>query len=116
MARVSDADRMRHMLDFARKARDFSQQRTREDLETDELYALAMSRLLEILGEAASSVSKEGQSHHSDIPWAQIVGLRNRLIHGYDTIDPDIVWQILTQDLPTLIESLERILASEASS
>ncbi len=116
MGQVSDADRMRHMLEFACKARDLSRQRTREDLESDELYSLAMARLLEILGEAASRVSKERQSRHPEIPWAQIVGLRNRLIHGYDTIDPDIVWQILTQDLPTLIESLERILASEASS
>ncbi len=116
MGQVSDADRMRHMLEFACKVRDLSRQRTREDLESDELYSLAMARLLEILGEAASRVSKERQSRHPEIPWAQIVGLRNRLIHGYDTIDPDIVWQILTKDLPTLIESLERILASEASS
>jgi len=116
MGQVSDADRMRHMLEFACKVRDLSRQRMREDLESDELYSLAMARLLEILGEAASRVSKARQSRHTEIPWAQIVGLRNRLIHGYDTIDPDIVWKILTQDLPVLIESLERILASEASS
>lgn len=58
MARLSDADRMRHMLDFAQRAQDASRNRAREDLDTDELFALAIERLLELLGEAASQVSK----------------------------------------------------------
>lgn len=59
------------------------------------------------MGEAAGRVSKEERSRHPDIPWAQIVGLRNRLIHGYDSVDMDILWAITTKDLPTLIAALQ---------
>ena len=68
MTKVADAERMRHMLDFARKAREFSRGRTRDDLDSDEIYALAMARLLEVLGEAASQVSRETQTRLAEIP------------------------------------------------
>ena len=48
---------------------------------------------------------------HDAIPWADIVGLRNRLIHGHDSVDPDILWDILTGDLPPLVEQLRKVLA-----
>jgi uncharacterized protein with HEPN domain len=67
-------------------------------------------RLLEIIGEAATRIPKEDQTHYSDISWSEIISLRNRLIHGYDTVDFDILWQIVSQDLPRLIESLRKVL------
>jgi len=51
--------------------------------------------LLEIIGEAATRISKEDQARYTDISWPEIVSLRNRLIHGYDTVDFDVVWQIV---------------------
>ena len=63
--------------------------------------------MLLILGEAASRVRRAPPERHPDIPWEQIVALRNRLIHGYDVIDYDILWKIITSDLPPLIASLE---------
>lgn len=74
---------------------------------------LALVRLLEIVGEAANRVSKEAQRRHRSIPWAAVVGMRNRLIHGYDIVDLDIVWNTITADLPSLIESLETVLREE---
>jgi predicted nucleotidyltransferase/uncharacterized protein with HEPN domain len=71
---------------------------------------LGMARLLEVIGEAASRVSKACREKHADIPWRLIIGMRNRLIHGYDTISRDITWQVLTQDLRPLIQSLNKIL------
>jgi uncharacterized protein with HEPN domain len=71
-------------------------------------------RLLEIIGEAATRISKEEQGHYSDIPWSEIVSLRNRLIHGYDAVDFDILWQIMNQDLPRLIQALRKALAEES--
>ena len=88
------------------------QGRTRTDLDTDRLLNLALVRLLEIIGEAASRVVKENSDLYPDIPWPEIVGLRNRLIHGYDEVDFDILWQIVKKDVPSLIEKLEKILAS----
>ena len=56
---------------------------------------LALVRLLEVVGEAASRVPVDERSQYPQIPWSQIVALRNRLIHGYDSVDFDILWQIL---------------------
>lgn len=58
------------------------------------MLALAVVRLLEIIGEAASRVPVEERARRPNVPWAAIVGLRNRLIHGYDDVDHDIVWAI----------------------
>lgn len=66
--------------------------------------------LLEIIGEAASRVPAEQRLQHPDIPWPEIVGLRNRLIHGYDSVDFEILWQIVSDDLPPLIAALEKSL------
>jgi uncharacterized protein with HEPN domain len=72
---------------------------------------LALTRLLEIVGEAAARTSQEERSRYPAIPWMQVVGLRNRLIHGYDSVDFDILWQIVTRDLPPLIATVEEILS-----
>ncbi len=88
------------MRDHAREAVSLVQGRTRENLESDRLLNLALVRLLEILGEAANRVPAEDRSRYPRIPWSQIVGLRNRLIHAYDQVDFDILWQIVTKDLP----------------
>jgi uncharacterized protein with HEPN domain len=69
---------------------------------------------MQIIGEAAARIPKAEQARYTDIYWPEIVSLRNRLIHGYDTVDFDIVWQIVKQDLPGLIESLKKILGAES--
>lgn len=70
---------------------------------------LSLVRLLEVIGEAANRVTTETRQQYPNIAWPQIVGLRNRLIHGYDTIDFDILWNTLQDDLPTLIGQLKSI-------
>jgi uncharacterized protein with HEPN domain len=87
--------------------------RSRGDLDSDRLLALALVRLLEIIGEAAGRVPAEEQALRPAVPWPSIVGLRNRLIHGYDDIDYDIVWQIVTTDLPLLVAELSRSLPDQ---
>ncbi len=105
-----DTARLQHMLDAARKAAAFTLNRTRADLDEDEVLALALARLLEILGEAAKGVSEEFRQSQPQIPWKFVAGTRDRLIHGYFDVDLDIVWAIVTQDLPQLIAELENIL------
>ena len=106
--------RLQDMLDHAREAVALTQGRSRADLNTDRVLSLALVRLLEIVGEAAHRVPVEVQDRYADIPWREIVGLRNRLIHGYGAIDLDIVWRIISADLPPLIEALEKAIALEA--
>jgi len=105
--------RLSHMLDHAREAVDLSEGKTRSDLDTDRLFNLARVRLLEIVGKAANRVPAEKREMRPEVPWSEIISLRNRLIHGYDAVDNDILWQIIVQDLPPLIESLEAIRAQE---
>jgi len=109
MSRHDDATRLRQMLDYAIEALQMSQGRQRTDLDSDRMFELAMTRLLEIIGEAASKVSPGLRTTHQDIEWGPIIGLRNRLIHGYDSIDRDILWQIVAADLPALVDRLKQI-------
>lgn len=71
---------------------------------------MALTRLVEIIGEAAARVSTQTREQYPDIPWIEMTGLRNRLIHGYDAVDLDILWDILMEDLPPLIQRLRSIL------
>lgn len=101
---------LQHMLDHAEEAVAMAEGKSRRDLDADRQLNLALVRLLEIIGEAAGRVNRDEQAAHPEIPWAEIVGLRNRLVHGYDSVDLDIVWQILDSDLPPLIGALQRII------
>jgi len=110
-----DITRLRHMLDFARKAVKFTTGRSRADFDDDEVLALATIHAIEVLGEAASTLSPDLRRRHPDIAWDLISGTRNRLIHGYIDIDLDIIWTIVKHDLPPLIKKLERIVSKEGS-
>jgi uncharacterized protein with HEPN domain len=74
---------------------------------------LAAVRCIEIIGEAASKISAESRLEYHQIPWADIVGMRNRLIHAYFDIDTDLVCDTLIDDLPLLIRDLEEIVPLE---
>lgn len=110
-----DLTYIQHMRDAARKAVDFVAGQTRSSLDSDEMLSLALVRLLEVLGEASRNVDQLTKSSFPDIPWRQIAAVRNRLIHGYFDVDLDIVWTIVTTDLPYLIPQLEAILESSSS-
>jgi len=112
MSRDDPQIRLRHMLDYAREAVALMRDRKRAELDTDRSLGLAILRCVEIVGEAASRVPVDIQQGHPPIPWPQIIGMRNRLVHGYDIVDYDIVWSTVTQDLPLLIGELEQILSA----
>lgn len=102
-----DGVRLRHMLDYSREAISLAGNFGRRDLDTNRMLQLSLVRLVEIVGEAASRMSPASRLRHPQIPWAQIAGMRNRLIHGYDFVDYDILWQTVKEDLPALIAALE---------
>jgi uncharacterized protein with HEPN domain len=113
MTRHDDATRLRHMLDHAAEAVQMAEGRQRHDLEADRQFCLALTHLVEIVGEAAARVSPEGRERWQAIPWRGVIGLRNRLIHGYDAVDLDILWIIVQDDLPPLVAELRRILEEQ---
>lgn len=110
-----DRVRLRHMLDAAREAVGFAKGKGRADLDQDRLLVLGLLKCIEIVGEAAARVNPDTQSRYPQIPWADIVGMRNRLVHVYFDIDLDRVWDTVEQDLPPLIASLEEILNAEGA-
>ena len=113
MSRHDATITLRQMLDHSREAVAFLRGKSVEDLRRDRLLNLALVRILEIIGEAAGRISAQERARHAEIPWSDIVSLRNRLIHGYDSVDLSIVWQTVRDDLPALIESLEEIVRNE---
>ncbi len=104
-----DGIRLRHMVDAAREASSFAAGRTRGDLDTDRQLVMALVKEIEIVGEAAARVSEATREHLSNIPWDALIGMRNRLVHAYFDVNPDIVWQTVQEDLPKLISLLEPI-------
>jgi uncharacterized protein with HEPN domain len=100
------------MLAYAREAVELMRDRSRADLDIDRALGLAIIRCVEIVGEAASRIPVAIRRRYPKIPWQQLIGMRNRLVHGYDIVDYDIVWSTVAQDLPPLITELEKILSS----
>jgi uncharacterized protein with HEPN domain len=115
MSRRDDTVPMRHMLDHGREVIAMVEGRTRRDLDTDRLFQLALTRLLEIIGEAVNRVTAAERELYADIPWLNIVGTRHRIVHGYDVVDYDIVWDIATIETPNLVASLDRIFPGHRS-
>jgi uncharacterized protein with HEPN domain len=108
MSKIDDLTRLKHIRDAAKEALSFVNNRTREDLDRDRMLSLALVRLIEIIGEAANGVSEPCQAKYFIIPWRQIIGMRNRIIHAYFDIDLDIVWQVITRDLDFLLIEVEK--------
>ena len=101
---------IQHMIDNANKAIDFVKNINRENFDSDEKLRLALTHLLQIIGEAARRVSPEFHDNHPQIPWKEIVGMRSKVVHDYLNVDEDIIWQTIKQDLPPLVSELEQIL------
>ena len=107
-----DAARLWDMLDASRQVISFSAGLTAKELQADRRTAYAVERALEIVGEAARRVSEETRSGHPEIPWSGIIGFRHVLAHEHGAIDYLRLFTVIKEGVPTLIESLEAILAS----
>jgi len=104
------------MRDAARRAVELSRGKEVGGLDPDDETALALARLLEILGEAAARVTPELRQRHPEIPWRDVADTRNRVIHEYFDMDLGIVEAIIRDDLPVLTGQLEAVLKDMAKS
>ena len=107
MTRPDDV-RLRHLLEAAEKAVAYASEHTREDLDDDELLRLALTKLVEIVGEAAKQVSNATREKHPGVPWSAAARMRDRLVHHYFEINLDVLWSTVTEDLPALLEDVPR--------
>lgn len=83
---------------------------TEEVFVGDEVLLTAMIHWVQTIGEAANAVSEMVRQRHSELPWRQVVDMRNLLAHGYRYVDPSIVWQVVVRDLPELQTQIRRVL------
>ncbi|MFO8057905.1 MAG: DUF86 domain-containing protein [bacterium] len=110
MSRRDPKVRLLHMRDHAEKAVGMAEGHVREDLDKDEKLKFALIHLVEVIGEAASQVPLETREQYPEIPWPQIVGMRHHLVHEYDAVDLNILWETINRSLPELLEKLNKII------
>ena len=109
---LDEIDRFPHMRDAARAATTFAADKGRDDLDNDLMFQFAIVRALEIIGEAAARLSDATRDAHPEIPWFNIIGMRNRLIHGYFDVDLDIVWRTVEGQLSPLADAFDELIAA----
>lgn len=110
MKKSEDKIRLLHILDSAQDAIDFLADASFDEFIQNKQLCNSVVRSLEIIGEAAVHVSEETKKKNSEIEWAVMIGMRNRLIHAYFDINYKIVWQTVKKNLPPFIENLKSIL------
>jgi uncharacterized protein with HEPN domain len=104
-----------HMLDKALEALSLVHEKTRQDYDRDTVLRLALTHLIQVIGEAARRVSPSFRDRHAQIPWEAIAGMRNKIVHDYMDVDEDIVWDSVVHELPLLVAELKRIVPGENS-
>jgi uncharacterized protein with HEPN domain len=95
------------MLLAAREARKFACDLTFSAFGDNRMAQLAILKAVEIVGEAASRISTEGKTRYPEIPWIDVIGMRNRLVHGYFSVNLQRVWETVQNEIPRLISLLE---------
>ena len=106
----ADRVRLRHIVDSLTSAIRFTEGRSREDLDKDEMLTFAPVYAAQIVGEAASKVTVEFRDQHPEIPWAIIIGMRHRLVHAYSDINQDILWTTIKEAAPQLLRQMKSLL------
>lgn len=109
MSKRDDRVTLQQVLAHVEEAIDLAQIEGVDKFAKDRVTQLALTRLVEIIGEAANRLSKDFQLSNSSIPWSEIISMRNKLIHAYDAIDLEILWNTITQDLPLLLIELKKL-------
>ncbi|GAB3993760.1 DUF86 domain-containing protein [Spirosoma daeguense] len=108
--RISEQARIKHMLDAITEIQEFVEGTVYEDYLADRKLQLAVTRLIEIIGEASNHVSEDIRNRFTNIEWHILTGIRNVIVHEYFGIDYDIIWTVIQQDIPQLRTKLEYLL------
>lgn len=109
-----DLIRLLHMRDAAREVLAFIDGENRKSLDSDRKLVRALMMSIAIIGEAAAHLSEEVQQQMPQIPWPDVMGMRNRLVHGYFAVNMDRLWDTSTESVPELLAAIESILPPES--
>jgi uncharacterized protein with HEPN domain len=105
-----DIVRLRHIVDALSAIIRFTAGRDRRDIDIDQMLSFAVLHAIQIVGEAAAKISPETRQRHSQVPWALIIGMRNRLVHAYFDVNHDILWTTATEAVPELLAQVTALL------
>ncbi len=100
---------IKHILESINAIDEFSKNMDKEELISNRMKQSAIVREIEIIGEAIKNISDNLKEKYSSIPWKEIVGTRDKMIHHYFGVDLNIVWNIIKKDLPDLKEKIQKI-------
>lgn len=98
-----------HILECIRKINEFSSGLSLKEFKLNELVQDAVIRNIEIIGEASKKVSKDTKQTYYKVPWKEIAGMRDKLIHDYLGVDVEVVWKTIKEDIPTLEKYMREI-------
>lgn len=105
------AERLRDILDAAEEI-EALRPATQAQYDSDRLAQLGLLKLIEIIGEAAHHVPDDIRAEHPDVPWTEVVGMRNRTVHGYFEVNFDLVWLVAAEEIPKLVPQIQGVLDS----
>ena len=106
-----DIERLRHIVDSIAHIEDFLRGKSLEQMKDDVMCYHAVVYNIMIIGEAANMLTNEFRDRHHEIPWRQIIDMRNVLVHGYYTTSPLFIWETYTNDLPLLKQQVEKFIS-----
>ncbi len=98
-----------HILNSIEKIESFSKDLTKKELSVDDLHQSAIIRKIEVIGEAVKNIPLSFRNKYPDIPWKDIAGMRDKLMHHYFGVNIDTVWKVIKDDLPKLKENILKI-------
>ncbi|MBO7557456.1 MAG: DUF86 domain-containing protein [Bacteroidaceae bacterium] len=107
---LRDRERLEHILAAINRVVRYTKDKTYEDLLTDDMMYYAVVKNIEMMGEAANMLTAEFQTAHPETPWKMVKGMRNYIVHEYFQIDNQVVWDVITNELPTLHQQITQYL------
>ena len=107
---LKDIGRIQHMHEMAVLLETEKDKLSIEAIIKDRVLFYGLSKMIEIIGEAAYMMTKDYKQEHLELPWRQIEGMRHILVHGYFSISPEVLWDVIQNDIPVLRPILERYL------
>ena len=110
--KVKDKGRLEHILQACNDLLASKDRYTFETVKDDPIIFYGFVKLAEIIGEASYMLTKDFRAEHTEIPWEQMIGLRHVLVHGYYTIKPKQLWNIIEKDIPVLMPQIKQLLDS----
>ena len=106
---------LEHMRSHAQEAIDLLGDLTEQELSENRTLQLAVTRLIEIVGEATNRVAEDFRERHPSLPWRQAIGMRHFLAHGYDIIEYAVIWDTVQNNLPPLVQQINTILGDHTA-